>query len=94
LRNQINELNLNQKERDLLLSLLTTYDSRYFLTKQLEEDRQIGVSKLVKDFIEEAIGALARERGELRFFTHRWLIDELEQATYRLEYYANNAEVI
>ena len=49
---------------------------------------------IVKHFIIELVETLARARAELRYFTMEWLDTEIEEAVYRLEYFANNAEAV
>lgn len=90
----ISEINFNDKEEKVIRELIQEFDSRLYLLSSLEVKFQKPQSILVKDFMKEAIGALARERGELRFFTNEWLEKEIEEAMFRLEYYANNADVI
>ena len=86
------EIDFNEEETRIINDLIIEFDNKLYLLLSLEENLQLPQSVLVKDFMKEAIGALARERGELRFFTNEWLEKEIEEASYRLEYYANNTE--
>ena len=91
MRRVICEIDFVDNELQIISSLINEFDSKLYLLSTLETNLQLPQSVLVKDFMKEAIGTLARERGELRFFTNEWLERELEEACFRLEYYANNA---
>ena len=94
MRQIICEIDFEERELHIIRNLIEEYDNKLYLRSSLEKGLRQSQQILVKDFMKEAIAALARERGELRYFTNEWLQNQLEEAAYRFEYYANNTEAV
>ena len=90
----LTQINFEDEELEHVFNLVEEYDNKLYLLSSLEKEMQQPQESIVKHFIIELVETLARERAELRYFTMEWLDTEIEEAVYRLEYFANNAEAV